>query len=185
MRQDLWQTIYRRSLSFLNLIPMKIRVGSDEFKAWHEVGHATVCLHYGGDLDGIELMQGSGVTRGCDLWPDKKRDLACGGFAIQYHLMRTERIAGVDPNNADAVSLYSAHVFDFAWKDQQDFIGRAITEDNQFTKEENEAFMWYAIERVAPIFAHYLPAMQELVRELCKTRKVDGRRVKELLLGPR
>jgi hypothetical protein len=162
---------------------MKIRVGSSEFNAWHEVGHATVCLHYGGDLDGIELMRGAGVTRGCEVRPDKIRDLACGGFAIQYHLMRTERIAGVDPNDADEVAAYSAHVFSFAWKDQEDFIGRTITEDNQFTKEEDEAFMLYAIERVDPIFDHYFPAMQELVRELCETKKVDGSLVKKLLLG--
>ena len=36
---------------------MAIHIDSDEFKAWHEVGHATVCLHLGGDLDGIEFLE--------------------------------------------------------------------------------------------------------------------------------
>ena len=39
-----------------NAIRMKIALNSDEFKAWHEVGHATVCLHLGGDLDSIEFL---------------------------------------------------------------------------------------------------------------------------------
>lgn len=52
---------------------MAIRIDSDEFKAWHEVGHATVCLHLGGDLDGIEFLEGDGrgsaIARGCDVMP--------------------------------------------------------------------------------------------------------------------
>jgi hypothetical protein len=34
---------------------------------------------------------------------------------------------------------------------------------------------------VAPIFNLYLPGMRELVHELCVARRVEGRRVKELL----
>ena len=37
---------------------MKIRVDSIEYKCWHEVGHATVGLHLGGDIDFIELLDG-------------------------------------------------------------------------------------------------------------------------------
>lgn len=43
----------RAKLSF-----MKIRVDSVEYKCWHEVGHATVCLHLGGDVDFIEFLDG-------------------------------------------------------------------------------------------------------------------------------
>jgi hypothetical protein len=41
--------------------------------------------------------------------------------------------------------------------------------------------MNHAIEFVAPIFDQYFPRMQELVRELSDARRVEGRRVKELL----
>jgi hypothetical protein len=34
---------------------------------------------------------------------------------------------------------------------------------------------------VIPIFNQYFSGMQELVRELCDARRVEGRRVKELL----
>ena len=41
--------------------------------------------------------------------------------------------------------------------------------------------MHHAIESVAPIFDQYFPGMQELVRELFEAKRVEGRRVKELL----
>lgn len=37
-----------------------------------------------------------------------------------------------------------------------------------------------AVEGVIPIFNQYFSGMQELVRELCGARKVEGRRMKEL-----
>jgi hypothetical protein len=37
---------------------MKIRVDSVEYRCWHEVGHVAVCLHLGGDVDFIELLEG-------------------------------------------------------------------------------------------------------------------------------
>jgi hypothetical protein len=41
---------------------MKILIDSVEYKCWHEVGHATVCLHLGGDVDFIEFLESD--TRG-------------------------------------------------------------------------------------------------------------------------
>ena len=71
---------------------MTIHIDSDEFKAWHEVGHATVCLHLGGDLEGIEFLKrdarGFAVARGCDVIPGKERSVACGGFAAEFYLLR-------------------------------------------------------------------------------------------------
>lgn len=164
---------------------MKIIVNSDEFKAWHEVGHATVCLHLGGDIDCIEFLKGDArgdaVTRGCDVMPGKERWVACGGFAAEFYLLRAGYVDGIDLNDPSAVAAVSDIVFSNAWRDHQDFVGRTITEDNQFTKEEKETFMHYAIERVAPIFDMYFAKMQIVVSELLTARKIDGARVKELL----
>lgn len=164
---------------------MTIRIDSDEFKAWHEVGHATVCLHLGGDLDGIEFLEGDArgfaVARGCDVMPDKERSVACGGFAAEYYLLRAGYVGGVNLNDPSAVAEVSARVFSNAWRDQQDFARRTVTEDNDFSKEENEEFMRYAIEHVAPIFDLYFARMQIVVSELLAGRKIDGARVKELL----
>jgi len=160
-------------------------MNSGELKAWHEVGHATVCLHLGGDLDRIEFLdrdaQGFAVTRGCDVMPDSERSVACGGFAAEFYLLRAGYVDGVDLNDPRQVSVVSAQVFSNAWKDHQEFIGREVTEDNDFTKEEKEEFMNYAINRVAPIFDLYFLKMKLVVSELLVARNIEGARVRELL----
>ena len=72
-------------------------------------------------------------------------------------------------------------VFHNATGDREDFWERKLGRDEAFTKEEDEEFMNHAIGSVAPIFDQYLSGMQELVRELLGARRVEGRRVKELL----
>lgn len=79
---------------------MKISVNSDEHRAWHEVGHATVCLHLGGDLDGIEFLErdarGFAVAHCCDVMPDMERSVACGGFATEFYLLHAGYVDWVD-----------------------------------------------------------------------------------------
>jgi hypothetical protein len=58
---------------------------------------------------------------------------------------------------------------------------RTVTEDNGFTKQEDEEFMRYAIERVAPIIGLYFERLKPVVKELLALRTIDGARVKELL----
>lgn len=41
--------------------------------------------------------------------------------------------------------------------------------------------MIHAITAAAPILELYLPALQQLARELAQLRRVDGRRIKEVL----
>jgi hypothetical protein len=72
-------------------------------------------------------------------------------------------------------------VFHNATGEREDFWERKLGRNETFTKEEDEAFMNYAIEFVAPIVDQYFSGMQELVRELYDARRVEGRRVKELL----
>src|SRR5258707_15232035 len=63
-------------------IRMKIRIDGVEYKCWHEVGHATVCLHLGGDVDFIEFLDGDARgharARGV-VTSDIERSVACGG----------------------------------------------------------------------------------------------------------
>lgn len=162
-----------------------IRINSDEFKAWHEVGHATVCLHFGGDLDCIEFLKGDqrgfAVARGCTVMPNKEPSVACGGFAVEFYLLRAGYIDEVDLNDPSEIERVSSLVFSNAWMDRQAFAGRMVTEDNDFTREEDECFMHYSIEHVAPIFDLYFEKMQLVVNELLVDRKIDGIRVRELL----
>ena len=69
---------------------MTIRVDSVEYKCWHEVGHATVCLHLGGDVNFIEFLNGDarGHARArCIVTSEIERTVACGGFAAEVYLL--------------------------------------------------------------------------------------------------
>ncbi len=95
--------------------------------------------------------------------------------------MRAGFIEGVNLNDPEVVAAVSDQVFSNAWDDHQRFIGRTVTEDNDFTREEKEKFMNYAITRVAPIFEMYFSEMKLVVNELLIAREIDGARVRELL----
>lgn len=158
---------------------MKIVLNSDEFRAWHEVGHATVCLHLGGDLESIEFLEedarGFAVAHCCDVMPHMERSVACGGFAAEYYLLQTGQVEWSD------LQEVSAAVFGNAWSDRLSFAGRVVTQDNDFTKAEDEEFMHHAIQFVAPIIEQHFPKMQRVVEELLAARVIDGARVRVLL----
>ena len=160
---------------------MKIRVDSDEYRCWHEVGHATVCLHLGGDVKFIEFLvndpRGHARTR-CEGPPESDRSVACGGFAAEFYLLNN-RLAEQDPDDRRKIDDV---VFYNAWNDRSDYWGREL--GAEFTKDEDTEFMNHAIKSVVPIFDKYLPGMRQLVRELLATRRVEGRRVRELLGFP-
>jgi hypothetical protein len=157
-----------------------MHVDSVEYRSWHEVGHAVVCLHLGGDIDFIEFLDSDerGHARArCVVTPEIERSVACGGFAAEFCLLNSG-YAELAPGDERDISQV---VFHNATGDREAFWGRKLDRDEAFTKAEDEAFMHHAIEHVAPIFNLYFSGMQELVRELCTSRRVDGRRVKELL----
>jgi len=72
-------------------------------------------------------------------------------------------------------------VFHNATQDREEFWGRKLGRDEQFTTAEDTEFMNHAIGNVAPIFDQYFSRMQEVVRELFNVRRVEGTRVKQLL----
>jgi len=159
---------------------MRICVDSDEYRCWHEVGHATVCLHLGGDVDFIEFLDGDarGYARAsCVVAPDMERSVACGGFAAEFYLLKH----GYAERGPDDERDISQIVFHNATADREEFWGRKLGGDEAFARGEDEAFMNHAIGSVAPIFDQYLSGMKQLVRELCEARRVEGWRVKEVL----
>jgi hypothetical protein len=44
---------------------MAIEINSLAYQCWHEIGHAFVCLHLGGDVEFVELLdeQQGGLAR--------------------------------------------------------------------------------------------------------------------------
>ena len=159
---------------------MTIRVDSFEYRCWHEVGHATVCLHLGGDVDFIEFLDGD--ARGharthCIVTPEMEKSVACGGFAAEFYLLES----GYAKQGPDDERDISQVVLHNATADREDYWDRRLGRDEEFSKEEDEAFRNHAIGAVAPIFSQYFSGMQELVHELCEARRVEGRRVRDLL----
>jgi hypothetical protein len=169
------------------LDPMKIRIDSVVYKCWHEVGHATVCLHLGGDVDFIEFLDGNarGYARArCVDAAEIERSVACGGFAAEVYLLKNgyAEQAPDDKRDIDSVLLNNASM------DAHAFWGREYSSEG-FTETETKEFVNHAFRPdgwggVIPIFDQYFSGMQELVRELCDARRVDGRQVKEILRVP-
>ncbi len=164
---------------------MAIIVDSFEYKCWHEVGHATVCLNLGGDIDFIEFLaddpRGHARTR-CTARPGTERNVACGGFAAEFYLLKNDYAEQGRDDKRDINCI----LFDNAGRDMEDFWGRKLGKDEAFTEAAARGFMNHAIGPdgrggVLPIFEQHCSGMQELARELCASRRVEGRRVKELL----
>ena len=164
---------------------MTICVDSVEYKCWHEVCHATVCLHLGGDVEFIELLDGDarGHARApCVITSEIERSVACGGFAAEFYLLNN----GYAERGRDDERDISKIVFHNATSDREDFWGRKLGGNDVFTEAEDTVFMNHAIGShgfggLIPIFNQCFSGMRVLVRELCEARKVEGRRVKELL----
>ena len=164
---------------------MKIRVDSVEYRSWHEVGHATVCLSLGGDVEFIELLEDDarGHARArCLVTSEIEKSVACGGFAAEFYLLKNSHADKGSDDERDINRI----LFHNATHDIEDFWGRKLGKDEAFTEPEARGFMNHAIGPdglggVVPIFNRHFSGMQELVRELCEGRRVEGRRVKELL----
>lgn len=157
-----------------------IHVDSAEYKAWHEVGHATICLYLGGDVELLEFLEGDarGYARArCVVTEEIEKSVACGGFAAEFFLLNN----GHAERRSDDDRDISRIVFHNATGDREDFWGRKLGTDEFFTQEEDKSFMNHAINLVAPIFDQYFSQMQELVRQLCIARRVEGRQVKKVL----
>ena len=164
------------------IVPVDIQINSLEYQCWHEVGHVTVCLHLGGDVEFIELLDdetSGGLARArCFTNADIRRSVACGGFAAEFFLLRKGHLSQVDEKEIAQI------IFRNATKDREMFCGRTLRDNEGFTKEDDEAFMSHAVSDIAPIFSWYFPKMRQVVGELIRAKKLDGKRIKEVLFPP-
>ena len=162
---------------------MKIIVDSIEYKCWHEVGHATVALHLGGVVEFIELLDDAIVhaRARCIVLPEHHRSVACGGFAAEFYLLNNGYAALASEDTRDINRI----IFNNSSQDGHDFWGREYSSE-EFTEAETREFMNHAIGTdghggLIPILHSYFSHMEQVVRELYAARRIDGKRVKELL----
>jgi hypothetical protein len=126
----------------------------------------------------VELLdeQQGGLARArCTTTPGIRQSVACGGFAMEFVLLRSGRLARVDEKEITQI------LFRNATKDREMFHGRCPVQDDTFTKEEDEAFMTHATVEVAPVFKRHITKMPTIVDELLATKKVSGSRIRSVL----
>lgn len=164
---------------------MKFLVDSDEYRAWHEVGHAVICLLLGGDVRFIEFLDGTGrgfARTRCIIPPEINQSVACAGFAAEFFVLKN----GLAEQAPGDVRPINQVLFHNAYEDREDFQGRTLKSEETFSEAVDTAFRDHAIGTdgrggLVPIFDRVHPQVKEIVRELCQSKRLEGRRVKELL----
>lgn len=159
-------------------------VDSYQYRCWHELGHATACLHFGGKVEFIEMLfgdlRGHGRTR-CEVLPGTERHVACGGFAAEFFLLNRGYAARAIGDERDISQI----VFHNATHDREAFWGRKLRKNEFFSEGEDRAFMNHALRFVVPVFDRYAVGMARVVHHLGNTHTAEGYRIRELLgLGP-
>lgn len=120
--------------------------------------------------------RGHALTR-CVVLPEMEKDVACGGFAVEYLLLSNGSAKQFPDDKRDISKV----VFHNATNDREDFWERKLGGGEAFTEAEDREFMNYAIKHVVPIVTEHISEMREVVRELCIKRRLDGKRIQELL----
>jgi hypothetical protein len=165
---------------------MNILVDSIEYKCWHEVGHAIVCLHLGDDVEFIEFLDGDprghARTRCAFTSLENHKTVTCGGFAAEFYLVNS----GLAVRGPDDKRDISRVIFHNATHDREDFWGRKLGVDEAFTGAEDRGFMHHAVGLdgnggVVPILVRHFLGMQDLVRELLVAKRIEGKRIREVL----
>jgi hypothetical protein len=152
---------------------------------WKPCSRSRGIRSLGGDIDLIEFLAGDlpGHARArCVVTPEIERSVACGGFAAEFYLLNNSRAEQDSDDERDINRI----LFHNATHDREDFWGRKLGAEEAFTDTEDREFMNHAVESdgfggVVPIFDQHFSGMQEVVRELCEARSVEGKRVRELL----
>ena len=156
---------------------MKIKIDSLEYQCWHEVGHATTCLHLGGNVEFIEFIEDEthrGLARArCETTPDIRPAVLCGGFATEFTLSRSNYLQRM--NEQEFIQI----IFKNASIDREMYFGK--TEQDTLTKEEDTEFMKVAINGVVPIIKKHFKKMKLVVKELESSKRIDGTTIKKIL----
>jgi len=158
-------------------IVMMIDTNGREYQCWHELGHAIACLSWGGEVEFVQLLnEGHSVGQAFARCAPtvKGRPMAlCGGFAMEFALLRSGRLAVVDEREITQVLFRNATIDrEMYWRKPS---------GAEFSEEEDREFMTVATNLVAPVLTRCLPQVQILVDQLLETQRVSGDKIKEVL----
>lgn len=152
-------------------------INGREYQCWHELGHAIACLTWGGQVEFVQLLNenhsvGQAFAR-CAPTVNGRPMALCGGFAMEFALLRSGRLAVVDEREMTQVLFRNATI------DREMYWRKPSGAD--FSEEEDRDFMTLAVNVVSPVLIRFLPRLQILVDELLETEKISGERIKEVL----
>jgi hypothetical protein len=153
-----------------------MEVNSTTYECWHEIGHAFVCLHLGGDVQCVELLEGHERGRArarCITNPSIRKLVACGGFATEFVLLRDGNVGNQDEKEIAQIIFKNATI------DREMY--HSLSPKDPISKTQDDEFMKCAVDKVAPIIRHYKPLMADAVKELEEFRSISGERIKQII----
>lgn len=155
-----------------------MQVNSTTYECWHEIGHAFVCLHLGGDVQFVELLEGHQLGRArarCITNPSIRQFVACGGFATEFVLLRDGDIGDQDENEVAQLIFRNATI------DREMY--HSLSPEDSISEDQDREFMHCAVDHVVPIIRYYKPLMARVVKELEELRTISGERIKQIISG--
>lgn len=160
---------------------MAIALNSREYECWHEAGHALVCAALGGSVEFIEFLDdpaSPGKARArCEVTPDIRKYVACGGFATEYYLYISGRLE-VAQKQFVTTALGNAALDKIIF-----FGGDFEQEDGCWPEEMDIFFRDFAIKEVAPIVSRNAEAVEAIAILLNKNGRVDKAQISLILNG--
>lgn len=156
---------------------MMIDINGREYQCWRELGYAIACLSWGGEVQFVQLLSeghsvGLAFAR-CAPTVYGRPMALCGGFAMEFALLRSGRLAVVDEREMTQVLFRNATIDRVMyWRKPPGAV---------FSEDEDQEFMTLATNVVAPVLIRFLPLVQILVDQLLETQKVSGEKIKEVL----
>lgn len=156
---------------------MNIEIDSREYDCWHEAGHAVVCLLLGGRVELMELVEDEALLgrarASCEMTPETRKHIACGGFAAEYHLYVSGRL-----NVSEREFVRTALVN--AFPDKRAFFGADYEVNGCWPAKLDVAFRDFAIYQVAPFIESARAMVEELATDLVQKGRLDATEIREV-----
>lgn len=159
---------------------MAVILNSEEYQAWHEIGHAVTCILLGGHVEFVSFIDDPNhfavaVAR-CAPIPETRKHVLCGGFAAECILLQKGLLESIDQ------ASFTQSIIENSRLDKSKFF--EVSNDYNFSRKQTEEFNEFAINFVVPLLDNYVDKMQALVAMFMVTGRLEGQFIKDLIELP-
>ncbi len=155
-----------------------MEINDIDYICWHEMGHAFTCIHLGGSVEDVEILDNNdtcyAVAR-CKTNETIRKKVACAGFAAELMLFRDNYLGEQDEKEMCQI------LFKNATHDRNSY--HSLKHGSQPTEFQDRDFMNFAYKTVLPIIRNYKNEIATAVAELRASKKITGNRIKEIMYG--